>query len=104
VPVSTREDKVLIRLHGRNVHGWLNPGHGQKWREVRYLYDYNEKELNEISEAAKLLEKSTDRVYVVFNNNSGGHAAGDAKQFQQMNGFEFNGLSPKQLDLFGGGF
>lgn len=104
VPVSTREDKVLIRLHGRNVHGWLNPGHGQKWREVRYLYDYTEKELNEISEAAKLLEKSTDCVYVVFNNNSGGHAAGDAKQFQQMNGLEFNGLSPKQLDLFDGGF
>lgn len=104
VPVSSRKDKVLLRLHGRNVHGWTNPGKGQKWREVRYLYDYNEAELNEITAAVKALEKTADNVYVIFNNNSGGHAAGDAKQFQQMNEIAFEGLAPKQLDLFEGGF
>lgn len=104
VPVSTRKDKVLLRLHGRNVHGWTNPGKGQNWREVRYLYDYNETELDEISAAVEALEKTADKVYVIFNNNSGGHAAGDAKQFQHMNEIAFKGLAPKQLDLFEGGF
>lgn len=104
VPLSSREDKVLFRLHGRNVHGWLNPGNAEKWREVRYLYDYNEEELHEISQAVKVLAKTTEHVYVIFNNNSGGHAAGDAKQFQEMNGLEFEGLSAKQLDLFEGDF
>lgn len=104
VPVSTRNDKVLLRIHGRNVHGWVNPGGGQNWREVRYLYDYNNEELEEISSAVKSLAKTTEHVYVIFNNNSGGHAAGDAKQFQQMNNLSFDGLSPKQMDLFEGGF
>ena len=104
VPESSRKDKVLLRLHGRNVHGWLNPGNAEKWREVRYLYDYNRKELEEISNAVKRLEQQAERVYVIFNNNSGGHAAGDAKQFQELNGLHFDGLSPKQLDLFEGDF
>lgn len=104
VAAATRGDKALLRIHGRNVHGWTNPGGGQNWREVRYLYDYNEEELREISSAAKTLQKSSDTVYVIFNNNSGGHAAGDAKQFQSMNGLEFDGLAAKQLDLFEGGF
>lgn len=103
VPVATRDDKVLMRLHGRNLHGWTNPGGGQKWREVRYLYDYNKEELAEISKAAETLQQSAENVYIIFNNNSGGHAAGDAKEFQEMNGLEFTGLSDKQLDLFDGG-
>ncbi|HSI65897.1 MAG TPA: DUF72 domain-containing protein [Planococcus sp. (in: firmicutes)] len=104
VPVPAREDKVLIRLHGRNVHGWLNPGNTKKWREVRYLYDYNEEELTEISQAIHELHKTVEQVYIVFNNNSGGHAAGDAKQFQAINDIDYQGLAPKQLDLFEGEF
>lgn len=104
VPIPSRKDKVLVRLHGRNIHGWLNPGNAQKWREVRYLYDYNQQELAEISQAVQSLNKSVDQVYVIFNNNSGGHAAEDAKEFQQMNGLKFEGLSPKQMDLFEGEF
>lgn len=104
VPVSTRKDKVLFRLHGRNVHGWVNIGNSKKWREVRYLYDYNKAELNEISQAALKLADQAENVYVIFNNNSGGHAAGDAKQFQQMNDLTFEDLAPKQLDLFDGEF
>ncbi len=104
VPISTRDDKVLVRLHGRNVHGWTSPGRGQKWREVRYLYDYNQEELREINEAVEKLNGTTDQVYVIFNNNSGGHAAGNAKAFKELNGLEYDNLSPKQMDLFEGGF
>lgn len=102
IPLSSRGDKVLFRLHGRNVHGWLAPANGDKWREVRYLYDYNEKELKEISAAAGTLEKTTDNVYVIFNNNSGGHAAANAKAYQKQNGLTYTDLAPKQLDLFDG--
>lgn len=70
---------------------------------MRYLYDYNKEELAEISKAAETLQQSAENVYIIFNNNSGGHAAGDAKEFQEMNGLEFTGLSDKQLDLFDGG-
>ena len=49
VPETTRADKVLFRLHGRNVQGWRNTtGDDQAWRKVRYLYNYNETELEEI--------------------------------------------------------
>ena len=43
VPVSTRSDKVLFRVHGRNVYGWRNTsGDAKAWRKVRYLYDYTD--------------------------------------------------------------
>ncbi len=32
----TDPDKVLVRFHGRNVHGW-NKRDGQNWREVTVL-------------------------------------------------------------------
>ena len=62
VPVSTSKEHVLFRLHGRNVHGWRNPGDNQKWREVRYLYDYNEQELNEIAQIVHSLKSQAKEV------------------------------------------
>lgn len=102
VPIATT-NKVLVRLHGRNTYGWINPGNNEKWREVRYLYDYNKEELLAIQKNCEQLQKQANEVVVLFNNNSGGHAAKNAKAFQQMLGVEFKGLSPKQLDLFEGG-
>ncbi|WP_277585617.1 DUF72 domain-containing protein [Psychrobacillus antarcticus] len=103
VPVAT-SNKVLVRLHGRNTYGWVNPGNNVKWREVRYLYDYNNEELSSIKNVCEHLEKQAKEVVVLFNNNSGGHAANNAKAFQRMLGLDFEGLAPKQLDLFEGDF
>ena len=103
VPIAT-SDKVLIRLHGRNTYGWINPGDSEKWREVRYLYDYNKEELSSIYGYTEQLHIEAKDVVVLFNNNSGGHAAKNAKSFQAMLGIEFDGLAPKQLDLFEGEF
>ncbi|MFJ7827512.1 DUF72 domain-containing protein [Psychrobacillus sp. NPDC096623] len=103
VPVAT-SNKVLVRLHGRNTFGWVNPGNNEKWREVRYLYDYNKEELTSIKNVCEHLEKQAKDVIVLFNNNSGGHAANNAKTFQHMLGLDFEGLAPKQLDLFEGDF
>jgi uncharacterized protein YecE (DUF72 family) len=96
---TTRSDKVLVRFHGRNVHGW-NKKKDQNWREVRYLYRYNRKELEEWTGHVKKLEKECQNVYVVFNNNSGGDAADNAKQFIDLLNIEYQGLAPRQLDLF----
>lgn len=68
--------------------------------EGRYLYEYSEKELTAIAKEVKRLEKQCKEVIVLFNNNSGGHAAGNAKQLQQMLGIEFDGLASQQLGLF----
>lgn len=99
VPVVTTKEKVIIRLHGRNVHGWNYSGN-LNWRKVRYLYEYSEQELTAMAEEVKRLEKQCKEVIVLFNNNSGGHAAGNAKQFQQILGIEFDGLASQQLGLF----
>ena len=100
VPIAT-DSKVLLRLHGRNDKGWVNTmGDSQAWRKVRYLYDYNEKELQGMSEIVRHLEKQAEQVFVIFNNNSGKHAAKNAKQFAKLVGLEYGPPITKQLDLF----
>ncbi|GGB52279.1 DUF72 domain-containing protein [Virgibacillus dakarensis] len=101
VPVTTNGNMTLVRMHGRNVHGWNKPnGTDTNWREVRYLYKYNRKELLEWKNRIINLSKDTNDIIVLFNNNSGGDAAGNAKEFQKMLGIEYEGLSPRQLNLF----
>jgi uncharacterized protein YecE (DUF72 family) len=99
VPVATNSNMTLVRMHGRNLHGWNKPN-GANWREVRYLYKYNKEELLEWKKIMKELAKDTKDIIILFNNNSGGDAAGNAKEFQAMLGIEYEGLSPKQLGLF----
>ncbi|WP_058307619.1 DUF72 domain-containing protein [Gracilibacillus massiliensis] len=92
-------DHVLIRFHGRNVHGWNN--HGQdKWREVRFLYRYNHNELHEWADRIQTLTKRAKSVTVLFNNNSGGDAADNAKQLLDLLDIHYTGLNPKQIDFF----
>lgn len=92
---------ALVRLHGRNTNGWRKRDMSdQEWRDVRYLYDYNESELTSIAEKIQVLNQKAKNVYVVFNNNSGGHAANNAKQFQRLLNIDYTGLAPQQLKLF----
>jgi uncharacterized protein YecE (DUF72 family) len=99
VPVATDSNLTIIRMHGRNTQGW-NKQEGVDWREVRFLYKYSTKELLELKKSIQELTKHTKDIIVLFNNNSGGDAAGNAKAFQEILGVEYEGLSPKQLDLF----
>ncbi|AXI07782.1 DUF72 domain-containing protein [Oceanobacillus zhaokaii] len=101
VPVATNEKRTLIRLHGRNFHGWTRPKNAEtNWREVRYLYKYNEAELLEWKTRIKELAKQSKDILIVFNNNSGGDAAGNAKELQKLLDIEYDNLSPQQLRLF----
>lgn len=100
VPVAT-DSKVLLRLHGRNDNGWVNTtGDSKAWRKVRYLYDYNEAELEGLRKVVQTLEQQAQDVYIIFNNNSGQHAAKNAKQFANLFNIEYGQPLTKQLDLF----
>jgi uncharacterized protein YecE (DUF72 family) len=96
---ATTPDKTLIRLHGRNVSGWLKSS-DPNWRKLRYLYRYNAAELIEWRNRLRELEKSCEMLYVMFNNNSGGDAADNAKELIALLGEGEQGLAPRQLDLF----
>lgn len=97
--LETSNNQALIRFHGRNVHGWNN--HGQEnWREVRFLYRYNKQELKEWAERIQLLETYTKDSTILFNNNSGGDAADNAKQLIKLLNISYTKLHPKQMNLF----
>ncbi|KKK34100.1 hypothetical protein WN59_10950 [Salinicoccus sediminis] len=100
--VARVTDRIaFIRLHGRNTHGWTQKDRtSEEWRNVRYLYDYNRTELEWLKRQVEILAHKTKDIYIVFNNNSGGHAAGNAQDFLKMMNIRYEGLSPKQLRLF----
>ncbi|MGW7975397.1 DUF72 domain-containing protein [Staphylococcus xylosus] len=103
VPMVNRitNETAFVRYHGRNVHGWTKKDMmDDEWREVRYLYDYSEQELKALIDKVKVLEHKAKDIYVVFNNNSGGHAAPNAKTYQRLLGIDYQGLAPQQLKLF----
>jgi len=99
VPVVTN-DKAFIRFHGRNVAGWNKPVKGEEWREIRYLYDYTKQELKELAEKINHIAVEAKDTFVVFNNNSGGHAAQNAQTFMKELNVKYEGLAPRQLNLF----
>ncbi|HEU4965807.1 MAG TPA: DUF72 domain-containing protein [Bacilli bacterium] len=97
---ATNPHLTLVRFHGRNVQGWTQTGEENNWRQVRYLYRYSEKELLEWQENLLRFQKDTEEICVLFNNNSGGHAALNAKEFMQFMGIEYQGEVAGQLNLF----
>lgn len=96
----TNSKLAFYRLHGQNYSGWLNASDDPNWRETRTLHDYTNEELLKIAENVQSLQESADEVAVIFNNNSGGHAAKNARELKDIFGLEFEGLNPQQLDLF----
>ena len=92
-------EKLLIRFHGRNIHGWQKRT-DENWREVRYLYRYNQQELQEWADSIRKLARESKNVYMLFNNNSGGDAADNAKEMIKLLEVEYEDLAPRQLDLF----
>lgn len=99
VAEATSPEATYVRLHGRNTQGWNQSSHPD-WRKLRYLYDYSTEELTEWRDRLRELEQASKQVFVVFNNNSAGHATGNAKELQRLLGGEDGGVSPRQLELF----
>ncbi|WP_082234039.1 DUF72 domain-containing protein [Halobacillus massiliensis] len=99
VEETTHPTQTLVRFHGRNVHGWNKNGR-KDWRKVRFLYRYNEEELQEWKERVERIKQQTPEVTLLFNNNSGGDAADNAKQMQELLEIEYEDLNPRQMDFF----
>ncbi|WP_047152762.1 DUF72 domain-containing protein [Aneurinibacillus tyrosinisolvens] len=98
----THTDMTIVRLHGRNAAGW-NKSKQANWREVRYLYKYNQNELKEWAVHLNDLLKKSKEVCVVFNNNSGGDALPNAIELMKILGIETKITAPvevEQLNLF----
>src|SRR5699024_8820455 len=101
VPKATNPDMTLIRMHGRNIHGWNKPRDADtNWREVRYLYKYNQEELLEWKNRIEDLQKDTRDIIILFNDKTGGEAAGNAKDLQKVLGIEYGVVSPMHMNLF----
>lgn len=69
-----------------------------------FLYDYNEEELQGLAVQIRSLARQAKDVFVLFNNNSGNHAAANAKRLQAILDVHFEGLAPKQMNIFEGDF
>lgn len=103
VPVvlqATHRDLTIVRFHGRNLQGWKKTDEQQNWRDVRYLYQYSEEELLEWKDWLAKLQGETDELCLLFNNNSGGHAALNAKEMMALLGIAYTGEVPGQMNLF----
>ena len=89
----------IVRLHGQNQHGWQDSG--MQWRKERTNYRYSTEELRQL--ATKIRASGATDVCVIFNNNGGHAAAGNALELQQLLDLHFANLTPRppqQLDLF----
>lgn len=101
VPVVTHPEQSLIRFHGRNTSGWRKVGRSNAhWRDVRYAYRYSEEELTEWVERVRQMKRSAKQITLLFNNNSRGDAADNAKQMARLLGVESTGLAPRQMEMF----
>jgi uncharacterized protein YecE (DUF72 family) len=72
-----------------------------QWRKERTNYRYSTEELRQL--ATKIRASGATDVCVIFNNNGGHAAAGNALELQQLLDLHFANLAPRppqQLDLF----
>lgn len=93
----TQSHATMIRLHGRNTSGWHSSGEAN-WREVRYLYRYNAEELEEWKHNLLTLLNGSKECWLIFNNNSGGDAAANAKQLMELLGLETGPDPVRQIE------
>lgn len=71
------DDVAYLRLHGRNEKGWL-----VNTIDARYDYLYNGKEMRELKRRVDRLSEKAERVFVLFNNTTGGKGIANAFQLQ----------------------
>jgi len=96
---ATHPALTLVRFHGRNHSGW-NPENKENWRQVRFLYRYNQQELLEWAANTHKLVAQSKEVCLIFNNNSGKDAADNAREMMKVLGLNYNEQISSQLTLF----
>ena len=90
----TRDDLAYLRIHGRNVEGYLQ---GDSVAE-RFGWIYGDEELEEIAVRSRGLAEEAGEVHVFFNNNRDDDAPTAARRFRSLLGQD-PGPPPEESQL-----
>jgi uncharacterized protein YecE (DUF72 family) len=88
-PAVTAPEWAVVRLHGRNVTGWLDQLAGKEPTVAeKYDYRYSAEELAEIATRVRAYHGQVRRVAVTFNNNHEDDPIVNALDLKRLLGLE----------------
>jgi uncharacterized protein YecE (DUF72 family) len=89
VEAATTPEWSVLRLHGRNLRGWLDQQAGlEPTVAEKYGYLYGPEELEELAGRARRLHQRARRVAVTFNNNNEDFPTQNALDLKRLLGLE----------------
>jgi uncharacterized protein YecE (DUF72 family) len=89
VEAATTPEWSVLRLHGRNLRGWLDQRAGREPTVAeKYDYLYDAAELEELAGCARRLHRRARRVAVTFNNNNEDFPTQNALDLKRLLGLE----------------
>jgi uncharacterized protein YecE (DUF72 family) len=89
VEAATTPEWSVLRLHGRNLRGWLKQRAGREPTVAeKYDYLYGAEELAELAGRARRLHRRARRVAVTFNNNNEDFPTQNALDLKRLLGLE----------------
>ena len=91
----TKANVAYLRLHGRNAKAYITG----KTVAARFDYDYNEKEIAEVTERSGKLAREARELHVIFNNNNLDYAPRAALRLRKALGQIVNAPA-ETLELF----
>jgi uncharacterized protein YecE (DUF72 family) len=97
IDLVTNPKLVYLRLHGRNVKGYIS---GKTVAE-RFNHSYPDDELGEIAQRTANLAKQAEQVHIVFNNNAHDYAPRNASRFRDLFAEKYS-LLAKELQTLRG--
>jgi uncharacterized protein YecE (DUF72 family) len=94
VDATTTAEWAVLRLHGRNLRGWLDQLSGREPTVAeKYDYLYGPEELGELVGRARRLHRQARQVAVTFNNNNEDFPTQNALDLKRLLGLEAPDLS-----------
>jgi uncharacterized protein YecE (DUF72 family) len=101
--VAVTARTAVLRLHGRNAHGWLRQLRGEE-PAVREKYDYlyGEDELRGLLPEVEALVREAEDVFISFNNNNRAYPVQNALMMKRLLGQPVP-TAPEQGSLLPGG-
>ena len=89
VEAATTAEWSVLRLHGRNLRGWLEQRAGREPTVAeKYDYLYGAEELGELAGRARRLHRHARRVAVTFNNNNEDFPTQNALDLKRLLGLD----------------
>ena len=89
VEAATTPEWSVLRLHGRNLRGWLDQRAGlEPTVAEKYDYLYGPEELGELATRARRLHRRARRVAVTFNNNNEDFPTQNALDLKRLLGLD----------------